>query len=229
MAKKDESYNYDDAPKAQRFLYPNGYAKVEIESHEEVSSQAGNKGFVAVGRIVDAGKKGEQFEGNPVFLRFYVGHEDDPDAEDPKTWSKDNEAKGSKFAVAQLIKFLVACELTKGEGRGKPPWVLFDEVDGAELIVRFTKRTNKKTGEDEQNYDFFKVGDREPEMLGEVADGGKRKKREAEEEEEDERPTRRRREEDDEEEEKPKRGRLAKDEEEDEEDEDEKPKRKPRR
>lgn len=186
MAKQDASYDYDDAPKG-RFLYPNGYYEVEVESHDsDVHSEAGNRAFTAVCRITKAGKRTDDFEGNPVFLRFNIGYPEDTDAEDPKTWSKKGDAPGwVQRNVADMIKFLVKCGLAKGEGKGIPPWKLFDDVDGEKVIVKMGKRTNKKSGDDEQTYDFFKVGEREPEVLGDSEGKVTRKKREEDDDDDD--------------------------------------------
>lgn len=153
-------FNYDDAPKGRENL-PRMYANVEID---EATRKEGDRGtyFALEGHICKPHADGTAaHDGKPVYISFNVGHEDDPDAEDPKTWTKDNDVIASRIAVQDMIGLLVAAGLTKGEGRGVHPADLFPDLEGKKVCIFFG--TNKKGY---QTHRFYPLGEREPMVVG---------------------------------------------------------------
>lgn len=159
---KAPAYNYDDAPKG-RETFPRMYANVEIDTAERKDGDRGTY-FALEGHICKPHADGTLVhDGKPVYISFNVGHENDPDAEDPKTWTKENTVNG--FIVASMIELLKASGLTKGEGRGVHPAELFPDLEGKKVTVFFA--TNKKGYQTQR---FYTLGEREPMIVGSEGD-----------------------------------------------------------
>lgn len=160
-----EDFDYDKVPK-RGDLFPNGHYLSEVESHETGALDDGRRTFGIVARIKEVGKATDTYEGQTVYHTFYVGTDEDPDAELAETWH-DRRNSGA----GQMVEFLRACGLTKGEGKGVPPWVLFDDVDGCEFIDLMTKGVKGKQsanpGAPKQNHKYYLPSEREPGLIGE--------------------------------------------------------------
>lgn len=161
MARATADYDWDkDRPKG-RENFPRGYFNLEVVNAAEMNTDRGLT-YTAECEIIGPHADGtKDFDGQPVYLRFGVGHEEDLDAEDPLTWTKNNKVDSSRIAVQQLCDFEIATGVTKGEGRGAHPRDLFQDTEGKRLTVL--------TGENKKGYQtfkFYKFGEREPMLFG---------------------------------------------------------------
>src|SRR5574343_840850 len=154
------AFDWSTTPKPTPYLLPNGYYLMAVESHELVHSSAGNLGVTLACRIIEPEESANQVS----YQRFYVGHEADPDAEDPVTWSRANEAVGSRINVERLCKLLKACGLVGEDCNVHPLDLIEDGIDGCEFIAKAGTRTNKN-GELEQTFDYFDKADRKPMLI----------------------------------------------------------------
>lgn len=162
---KEGNFDWGVIPKGG-FMYPRMYADIRVDTIEKRHGDDGILCLVAECSIMAPA----EYEDSKTYVRFYVGTEDDPDAEDPQTWDvrKDTDIR-HKISVQECRDFLVAAGLTKGEGLGKSPVDLWDDLEGVELGIFFSKRVAKKgdrKGDEFQTMKFYKAGDREAELLG---------------------------------------------------------------
>ena len=177
MATKQRGGDFDyDSVHKRGELYPAMYANEKVESHEVVDGDDGRRRFSVTARITDVGKATEAYEDQVVYHTFFVGTDDDPEATDPATW-----ADRRNYNAMDMVAFLTACKLTTGEGRGANPWDLFEEVDDCEFCDHIGKRTagpkSASPGEPRQKHGYYKVGDRDPGLIGEASAAAPRKSR----------------------------------------------------
>lgn len=180
MARQTEQvqFDYDSAPKG-RERFPKSYLNAEVTVAEIRHADDGRAVFHLEGAICGPHRDGtDAYDGHPVYLDWYIGTDDDPEAEDPKTWqvadkknldeTERKRAVGHDMSVENLISCLKAAKLTKGAGRGTAPWVLFPDLEGETLCIEFGERTGKD-GVTRQTYSFHEKGAREPQLMGRAA------------------------------------------------------------
>lgn len=197
MARQQQAaeFDYDSAAKS-RELFEKSYLNVEVTEAEVRHADDGRAIFHFAGVVCGPHRDGtDRYDGHPVYKDWYIGTEDDPEAEDPKTWATtdkaglDDEQKGFAFShdrdVASLIQCLKAAKLTKGTGKGVPPWELFPDLEGEVVCINFGEGTSKKTGKSYQTMTFYAKGERDPQLLGRAAGAAPRRR------EPEEAPTRR--------------------------------------
>jgi len=153
-------------------LYDAGYYNMDLETVEVDHTKSGLKQYRATCRITEP----KDVRGQMYFARFVVGNEDDPDAGDPNTW------KG--FGAQRLRSFLAAVGAKDGH-----PDDIWPDLEGESVCAQLGKRTDNKKGspyegQEQQTDKWFKVGDREPGLIGQASTGSSRRKHEPDEDEE---------------------------------------------
>lgn len=73
--------NWDEVPDSGATLVNQGMYEAVIESIEEGQSKAGKLMYTTIFRIA-----GGAYDGTPLYERFSVGTDDDPNADEPTTW-----------------------------------------------------------------------------------------------------------------------------------------------
>lgn len=138
-------------------IYESGYYNMDIETCEVGVTTKGHKQYRASCRITEP----REFKGQMYFARFVVGTEDDPDAEDPNTWKA--------FGAMRLKNFL-----DKAGAKDGHPDKVFPDLEGESICAQLGKKTQTKgdyAGTENQTDRWFKIGEREPGLIGQAAGG----------------------------------------------------------
>jgi hypothetical protein len=134
--------------------YPTGYYNAVVDEVVINHTSNGNKQYAFTCHL-DAP---DDFKGLPYYERITVGTEDDPDADDPKTWA-------TNFGCGRFKGFMEACGVKL---KGLPDDIV-KSSEGQSLCLKLGQKTQTKgeyAGEIQQTSRFYKVGDREPGLIG---------------------------------------------------------------
>ena len=161
MAARGSEFDWDNVRSDK--AYNKGYYNAEIIEADIKHSTNGFKQYIFTCNLTEP----VEFNGMPYYERITVGNEEDPDAEDPKTWA-------TNFGCGRYKAFLKACGLTL---KGWPDEMV-KKTEGAKLCLKLGQKVQTKgeyAGEIQQTSQFYRVGERDPGLLAD--EGEPRRKR----------------------------------------------------
>lgn len=115
----------EEVPESGFFTYPDGPLTVKVKSQEDAETRNGKYVIKVESRVLEP----KQFRNQPFNFNFVIGSDNDPEADNPETWTH----PPSCYAASRYKSFLKACGVpnvgdTEEEAANTPDSIIVIDV-----------------------------------------------------------------------------------------------------